>query len=66
MTVRVDPARCAGIGLCEISAPGVFEVGDDGQSHVIDPHPAGAALADARAAVANCPAAALSVDAAVS
>jgi len=30
MKVKVDTARCSGIGLCEVTAPTVFQVGDDG------------------------------------
>lgn len=61
MTVRVDRTKCSGIGLCEMTAPGVFEVGDDGQSRVIDPEPAGPDLESARRAAANCPTGALSL-----
>jgi ferredoxin len=60
-TVRVDPTRCTGIGLCEMSAPDVFEIGDDGQSQVINANPIGDHLAAAQDAVANCPTRALSI-----
>jgi ferredoxin len=62
MSARVDRAKCAGIGLCEMTAPTVFEVGEDGQSHVIDENPTGSDLAAAEEAVANCPAGALSIE----
>ena len=39
MKVKVDPAKCSGIGLCEIAASTVYEVGDDGQSHVLKDEP---------------------------
>lgn len=42
MSVRVDPTKCSGIGLCEMTAPVVFEIGDDGQSHVLVEDPEGA------------------------
>jgi ferredoxin len=61
MTVRVDHHKCAGIGLCEMTSPTVFEVGDDGQAHVTTAEPAGADLVSAQEAVANCPANALSI-----
>jgi len=61
MKVRVDRTRCAGIGLCEMTAPTVFEVGDDGQSHVINEQPADDEMASVEDAVAGCPAAALSI-----
>ena len=61
MKLTVDKSKCAGIGLCELTAPTVFEVGEDGQAHVLEEHPDGANLASAREAVANCPAGALSL-----
>jgi ferredoxin len=62
MKVKVDRTKCSGIGLCEMTAPTVFEVGQDGQSHVIN-----AALSDeersaAEEAVTNCPTEALSIE----
>ena len=33
--VRVDPLACEGHARCVSNAPGVFEIGDDDQSHVI-------------------------------
>ncbi|MDX1875095.1 ferredoxin [Mycolicibacterium sp. 120266] len=59
MNIRIDTTRCSGIGMCEMTAPTVFEIGDDGQSHVI-----GDADADrvaAQEAVSNCPTGAISV-----
>ncbi|MDR3663487.1 MAG: ferredoxin [Mycobacterium sp.] len=60
MKIRVDTTKCSGIGLCEMTAPSVFEIGDDGQSHVIggadDDHAA------ALEAVSNCPTGAISID----
>jgi ferredoxin len=32
---KVDPDLCTGCGICEDTCPDVFEVGDDGISHVI-------------------------------
>jgi ferredoxin len=32
----VDAELCSGCGLCETICPDVFELGDDGLSHVID------------------------------
>jgi len=61
MEVRVDVDKCIGSGSCEMLAPEVFEVGEDGLVHLLDPTP-GSALADkVRAAVANCPTSAISV-----
>lgn len=61
MSVRVDTTKCSGIGMCEMTAPGVFEIGDDGQSHVLNAHPDAADLPAVRAAIANCPTGALSI-----
>jgi ferredoxin len=61
MKVKVDRTKCSGIGLCEITAPTVFEVGDDGQSHVINEQPPNDEMAYVEDAVAGCPTAALSI-----
>jgi ferredoxin len=63
MRVRVDTAKCSGIGLCEVAAPTVFEVGDDGQSRAINPEPPEDERAAVVAAVHECPTGALSVEA---
>lgn len=62
MKVKVDTTKCSGIGLCEMTAPTVFAVGDDGQSHVITEQLSGDELADVEEAVASCPTAALSIE----
>lgn len=35
MAVKVDTDLCTGCGLCSQVCPEVFEIGDDGYSHVI-------------------------------
>ncbi len=62
MGVRVDTTRCSGIGMCEMVAPATFEVGDDGQAHVVQSDPEGADRAAAEQAVSDCPTSALSID----
>jgi ferredoxin len=62
MKVRVDTTKCSGIGLCEVAAPMVFEVGDDGQSHAISPEPPEGERAAVDEAVNNCPTGALSME----
>jgi ferredoxin len=62
MKVKVDTARCSGIGLCEFTAPAVFEVGDDGQSRVIDPEPPESERAAVEEAVSGCPTGALEIE----
>ncbi|GAY18587.1 ferredoxin [Mycobacterium sp. shizuoka-1] len=62
MRVHVDRTKCSGIGLCEMTAPAVFEIGDDGQSRVIDPEPPESERAAAQDAVSSCPTGALSIE----
>jgi ferredoxin len=61
MRLRVDTTRCSGIGLCEMTAPAVYEVGDDGQSHVLKDEPSTDELPAVEEAIANCPTGALSM-----
>jgi ferredoxin len=61
MKLRVDTTRCSGIGLCEMTAPGVYEVGDDGQSHVLKDEPSSDELPTVEEAIASCPTGALSM-----
>lgn len=62
MKVKVDPTKCSGIGLCEMTAPTIFEVGDDGQSHVVNEHPSDDEMPNVEEAIASCPTAALSIE----
>jgi ferredoxin len=62
MKVRVDTAKCSGIGLCEATAPTVFEVGEDGLSRVINPEPRPDERAAVEEAVNSCPTSALSIE----
>jgi ferredoxin len=32
--VKVDKSKCIGCGACALTCPEVFELGDDGKSHV--------------------------------
>jgi ferredoxin len=59
--ILVDRERCAGHGMCEITAPEVYLVDDDGQVEILqDPLPADLE-ADARSGAAMCPVKALSL-----
>ena len=60
MKIRIDTTRCSGIGLCEMTAPGIFEIGDDGQSHLLDGAEPDAALA--AEAASSCPTGAISIE----
>jgi ferredoxin len=62
MRVRVDTTKCQGIGLCELAAPAVFEVGDDVKSHAVNPEPSEDERATVEEAVRSCPTGALSVE----
>ncbi len=57
----VDEDLCTGCGSCEDLCPDVFEVGDDGLSHVIAPDGCEAAGCCAEAA-AECPEDAISFE----
>lgn len=62
MRVKVDHTKCSGIGLCELAAPTVYEVGDDGQSHVLKDEAAAQELRAVEDAIAGCPTGALSIE----
>jgi ferredoxin len=59
MRLVVDRDRCQGIGMCEMTAGDLIEVGDDSQSHVLVDELAPEHLQAAQVAVANCPTEAL-------
>jgi len=60
---HVDEQVCVGTGMCEATAPDLFEVGDDGTSHVLlDVVPPELAAA-ARKAAEDCPTRALTLGA---
>ena len=62
-TVRahVDEQMCVGTGMCEATAPELFEVGDDGLSHVLRDDIPAELLDKAREAAENCPTRALTI-----
>ncbi len=61
MRVKVDENRCEGNGFCESLAPGVFELGDVDVVQIADgPVPTELEI-DVRAAVDQCPKAALRI-----
>ena len=59
--VEVDRDRCVGSGTCEVLAPTVFEVDDDGVLAVLAPEPGDGRPADVRDAVEACPTRALAL-----
>ena len=59
--VHVDLERCLGSGSCEMLAPDLFEVGDEGVVRVLRPLGGDDDLALTRDAVSACPTRALSL-----
>jgi ferredoxin len=59
--VKVDNELCVGTGICEATAPDLFEIGDDGISHVLKDEVPAELVAAAREAAENCPTRALSL-----
>ena len=55
MQVSIDLAMCQGHGQCQESAPKVFEVRDDGISHVLLVDMPSELEDDVRDAAARCP-----------
>jgi ferredoxin len=59
--IVIDRTRCQGVGMCEFTAPSIFEVGDDCQAHVLR-EPGSEDRGAVEQAVANCPTAALAIE----
>jgi len=57
---KVDPNLCIGCGLCIQLCPAVFELGDDGKSHVINP--TGDSEENIQSAIDSCPVSAISLE----
>lgn len=53
--------RCTGLGMCEATAPDIFEIQPDGSMKVLQPCPPDDRLDDVEAAVEGCPTEALSL-----
>ena len=61
MKINIDMDKCTGHGLCEAVAEDVFEVGDDGQAHLLIEQPAEDRRAEMEDAVDQCPTDAISI-----
>lgn len=61
-TVHADRTKCIGSGVCEVTAPTVFEVADDGLVAVLRPDPDDTELPAVQEAVRRCPSGALALD----
>ncbi|MFD6895297.1 ferredoxin [Rhodococcus sp. NPDC060086] len=55
MKVTVDPDLCEAHGLCELSAPELFQLGDEDVVTVLDDNPAPELQDAARRAAGSCP-----------
>lgn len=62
MRIRHDESVCASLGMCELVAPDIFEVGVDGVLTVLDPEPSADQRLLVEQAVAACPTGALSIE----
>jgi ferredoxin len=60
--IGVDTEKCTGHAVCEGLAPDVFEVGDDGLVHLLQPSPSDDQREAIHAAVEQCPTQALTVE----
>ncbi|GLZ02686.1 putative ferredoxin [Actinomadura sp. NBRC 104412] len=59
MRIEADLDLCQGHAMCELEAPGVFEVPRKGKVRVLEPDPDESARAEVEAAVRECPTRAL-------
>ena len=55
MKIELIIDQCIGSGSCEMLAPTVFEVGEDGYAKILDDSPGSELEADVKAAEASCP-----------
>lgn len=62
LRMHVDYDRCAGHGLCESFVPGVFEVGDDGVTHLLADNLTEDLRGQLQTAVTECPTQALRLE----
>lgn len=61
MRIVIDRKKCAGIGLCEATAPHILELGEDSQAHALHDELPADEIAAAEEAVRSCPTAALRI-----
>jgi ferredoxin len=62
MRIVVDTTKCSSIGLCEATAPDVFEIGADGALHILMDEVPEDRRTDLEQACENCPTQALSIE----
>ncbi len=61
MKIELIIDQCIGSGSCEMLAPTVFEVGEDGYAKILDDSPGSDLEADVKAAESSCPTSAIVV-----
>lgn len=62
MKIVVDRTKCSSIGLCEATAPDIFEIGADGALNILMDEIPADRRADLESACENCPTQALSIE----
>ena len=62
MRIVVDRTKCSSIGLCEATAPDIFEIGADGALKILMDDVPADRRADLESACENCPTQALSIE----
>lgn len=62
MKITIDVDKCIGSGSCEMIAPGIFEVGNDGLVQLLEDSPSAEHHGAVRTAAASCPTQVISVD----
>lgn len=62
MRITADLNRCKGIAMCEVAAPSLFSVTDDGFVSVLKPDVPDGDREQAKLAVSMCPSVALALE----
>lgn len=62
MRIVVDRTKCSSIGLCEATAPDIFEIGPDGMLNIPSDDIPENRRTDLEQACENCPTQALSIE----
>jgi len=62
MKAVVDRSKCSSIGLCEATAPDIFEIGADGSLTILIEDISDDRRVDLEQACENCPTQALSIE----
>jgi ferredoxin len=62
MRIVVDRTKCSSIGLCEATAPDIFEIGSDGALNILIDDIPESRRVELEQACENCPTQALSIE----